>query len=49
MKSFSYCEYKATVVGIYRNYLDVDVVKFFELSRGCGDTHLLEWERIGYS
>lgn len=43
-------EYKATVVGIFRSFLArVAGEESFELSRGVGATHSLEWGKIGYS
>lgn len=43
-------EYKATVVGIYRNYSEtVAEGNYFEQYPGAGDIHLREWEKIGYS
>lgn len=41
---------KATVVGIYRNFLESATrEKSSKPFRGAGDIHLLGWEKIGYS
>ena len=43
-------EYKATVLGTFRNFSENgEGGKSSRQFRGAGVTHLLEWERIGYS
>lgn len=43
-------EYKATVVGTFRNFSEADEKeRFFAPYLGAGDTHLQGWVRTGFS